>query len=94
VSAGADEHARAGIIAALESDTAGQVKGVKDQLENIRKRLGIRGGVTAPDKAAGQQGSASPAPANTNAKGWELHTDKNGAKAYVSPDGKQFEEVK
>jgi len=30
----------------------------------------------------------------TNAKGWALHTDANGNKAYVSPDGKQFEEVK
>jgi hypothetical protein len=30
----------------------------------------------------------------TNAKGWVLHTDKNGRRAYVSPDGTQFEEVK
>lgn len=30
----------------------------------------------------------------TNAKGWKLHTDKNGKQAYVSPDGKQYEEVK
>ena len=29
-----------------------------------------------------------------NAKGWKLHTDAKGNKAYVSPDGKQFEEVK
>jgi hypothetical protein len=29
-----------------------------------------------------------------NAKGWEIHTDAKGNKAYVSPDGKQFEEVK
>jgi hypothetical protein len=31
---------------------------------------------------------------NANAKGWTLHTDASGNKAYVSPDGKQFEEVK
>jgi hypothetical protein len=30
----------------------------------------------------------------TNAQGWKLHVDKNGNRAYVSPDGKQFEEVK
>ena len=30
----------------------------------------------------------------TNNKGWKLHTDKQGRRAYVSPDGKQFEEVK
>lgn len=29
-----------------------------------------------------------------NSKGWTLHTDKDGNRAYVSPDGKQFEEVK
>lgn len=30
----------------------------------------------------------------TNNKGWTLHTDAKGNQAYVSPDGKQFEEVK
>lgn len=34
------------------------------------------------------------APAMTNARGWTLHTDANGNKAYVSPDGASFEEVK
>jgi len=33
------------------------------------------------------------APALKNAKGWVLHTDAQGNRAYVSPDGKQFEEV-
>jgi hypothetical protein len=33
------------------------------------------------------------APAPTNPKGWALHVDAKGNKAYVSPDGKQFEEV-
>jgi len=30
----------------------------------------------------------------TNNKGWKLHTDKQGRRAYVSTDGEQFEEVK
>jgi hypothetical protein len=30
----------------------------------------------------------------TNAQGWTLHTDKNGVRAYVSPDGKQYQTVK
>jgi hypothetical protein len=30
----------------------------------------------------------------TNNKGWTLHTDAQGNQAYVSPDGKQFEETK
>jgi hypothetical protein len=38
------------------------------------------------------KGRAIPAPQNQ--KGWKLHTDAGGNKAYVSPDGKQFEEVK
>jgi hypothetical protein len=29
-----------------------------------------------------------------NTKGWQLHTDANGNKAYVSPDGTKFEEIK
>jgi len=31
---------------------------------------------------------------NTNAQGWALHVDGKGNKAYVSPDGAQFQEVK
>ena len=38
-------------------------------------------------------GEDAPA-AQTNAKGWELHEDKYGRKAYVSPDGKQYEALK
>jgi hypothetical protein len=30
---------------------------------------------------------------DTNAKGWALKVDANGNEAYVSPDGKQYEEV-
>lgn len=38
---------------------------------------------------------APPAPPSMkNSQGWVLHTDANGNKAYVSPDGKQFEEVR
>jgi hypothetical protein len=38
---------------------------------------------------------AAPAAApTTNAKGWALHQDAAGNKAYVSPDGTQFEEVR
>ncbi len=57
-----------------------------------------------PAAASTRQASAAPSAkkpstpkspaANTNAKGWVLHTDAAGNRAYVSPDGKQFEEVK
>lgn len=35
----------------------------------------------------------SPSTPATNAKGWTLHVDGGGRRAYVSPDGKQFELV-
>jgi hypothetical protein len=38
--------------------------------------------------------AAAGGPAATNAKGWVLHKDAAGNQAYVSPDGKEFEEVK
>jgi hypothetical protein len=34
------------------------------------------------------------APPSVNSKGWTLHQDAKGNKAYVSPDGKSFEEVR
>lgn len=37
-------------------------------------------------------GSQLPTPL-TNVQGWTLHQDKNGNKAYVSPDGKNFQTV-
>lgn len=43
----------------------------------------------APSRAAQPRNSTS----GTNARGWALHVDANGNRAYVSPDGKQFEEV-
>lgn len=55
-----------------------------------------RGSLTTPTQ---QNASADPkpAPANlpeSNSKGWALHVDAKGNRAYVSPDGKQYEEVK
>lgn len=44
-------------------------------------------------KAPASRPGVAPTP-NTNAQGWVLHTDASGNKAYVSPDGKQFQEVK
>lgn len=50
------------------------------------------------EKYAGmQEGESKPKStgiAPKNGKGWALHTDAQGNKAYVSPDGKSFEEVR
>lgn len=50
---------------------------------------------TEPIVVPTMQGAKSrAAPAMKNSKGWTLEVDKNGNRAYVSPDRKQFEEVK
>lgn len=46
------------------------------------------------EPAAKQVAAAKPAPAMKNSDGWVLHTDAKGNRAYVSPDGKSFKEVK
>ena len=62
---------------------------VEGQLQKTRTRMvnreGVQGAVATP--AAVQQTPP------TNPQGWLLHEDAQGNKAYVSPDGKQFEEV-
>lgn len=73
------------------------IQGMERIIENAKKannqtRKEIMGNVRA--SIDGKNTSSGSAPANTNAKGWTLHADKNGNKAYVSPDGKQYEEVK
>lgn len=62
--------------------------------------LKVRAGPGAA-KAAGVLAGGASAPAavknpvaQTNAKGWALHVDAKGNRAYVSPDGKQFEEAR
>lgn len=52
----------------------------------------LNGGKGAP-KAA-RPAAATPAQMpGVNAQGWRLHKDASGKQAYVSPDGKQFQEV-
>lgn len=55
------------------------------------------GGITPPNTDQRKSGEVTPAPAQpapTNARGWRLMVDAKGNRAYVSPDGKQFEEVR
>jgi len=77
------------LVPMLERDFDNRKKTLEEQMDAIRDRM--TKGYGAGDKpGAKSTGGAVP---NTNAKGWTLHTDKNGNKAYVSPDGKQYEEV-
>ena len=60
-----------------------------DALEKLQNKYAdiSQGGSRAAPKAADDVPT-------TNTKGWTLHVDASGNKAYVSPDGKSFEEVK
>lgn len=55
------------------------------------RRDAVREGLKNAARPGTATGATTP---TTNANGWVLHTDKNGNQAYVSPDGKSFEEVK
>lgn len=58
--------------------------GIPD-LNSLSEKAGL-GSIPGNDKTS----NALP---TTNAKGWVLHQDAQGNKAYVSPDGKQYEQV-
>jgi hypothetical protein len=49
---------------------------------------------TVKDAMRGDNKSTSTPTTSAPPAGWTLHVDGNGNKAYVSPDGKQFQEVK
>jgi hypothetical protein len=56
------------------------------------QRAGMTGAPSASHApAAAPTATALPA---TNEQGWTLHVDAKGNRAYVSPDGKQYQEVK
>lgn len=69
-------------------------------LNFMKKETGNRMTSFAEQKAEltrgmrGAPAAAPAAPAATNAKGWKLMKDAKGNQAYVSPDGKDFEELK
>lgn len=56
-----------------------------DQAQKLDKNATLKSVMSAKGAPA--------APAPVNAKGWKLMSDAKGNQAYVSPDGKQFEEV-
>ena len=73
------------VVGLLNADMDRRKKGLESQLGGIKGRMSGTGGAAPAGPSA--------APAQTNAKGWALHTDKAGNMAYVSPDGKDYEEV-
>lgn len=62
---------------------------VLDRYQGLAKRYGVDPSEFSDPRAKVPTSSLPP----TNAQGWTLHTDAQGNRAYVSPDGKQFDEV-
>jgi hypothetical protein len=83
--------------------TTGRKDFDKQFLSDEARTLEGPAGGTAPLPGQGPApaGAAQPplpagmakAPPTTNAQGWTLHKDAKGNMAYVSPDGKQFQQV-
>lgn len=76
------------VIAGMKKETDNRMKGFTEQKAELTKSM--RG---APAAAPEKPTPGKTAPAAANAKGWKLMKDAKGNQAYVSPDGKQFEEV-
>lgn len=86
LAASADEKGRKGIMAALESDTEGQVKGQRDQLEKIRARMGGKAPVIEPPKTSATQ-TVAPASAIAHLKANPALKDAFKAKYGYLPEG-------
>ncbi len=78
-------------------DEAGTTQKERDAFVNKRVEFVMGKSDSSVAQNPGAQGdrpSMSATIPPTNSRGWKLHTDANGNRAYVSPDRKQFEEVK
>lgn len=82
-----------GVIQKYKGLMGGQLKGLRQQYS---KSTGLDDfdEMVSPNAQAQLGGKGGTSPPMANNKGWALHTDKNGNQAYVSPDGKSYEEVK
>ena len=91
VNSAKEQYKSAQTPAQMQASIAGMKRIIANAKQaNDMTRKEIMGGVQSALRGGSNESNIS----NTNAKGWTLHTDAKGNKAYVSPDGKQFEEVK
>jgi hypothetical protein len=90
------DDARASAINGMRSLLGAQYKNNQNLYEqttlrnDFTKRFPVDGGFPAPPGVT----QTAPSGAQTAPPGWVLKADANGNRAYVSPDGKQFQEVK
>ncbi|WP_146014364.1 hypothetical protein [Paraburkholderia rhynchosiae] len=97
----------AAVVAAMKQEMSAAMKSpgmVREEFRGYGKRqIGPdpAAGVPLPGQGPAPAGAARPPlpaaaanlPPAQNAQGWTLHKDRNGNMAYVSPDGKQFQQV-
>jgi hypothetical protein len=67
---------------------------VKDRYTGLAKRYGLDPAEVLSNPTTPSGTAAGQSVPTTNAQGWTLHVDAQGNQAYVSPDGKQFQEVR
>lgn len=88
-----------GALAVMREEAGNALTAGEEELAEQKKKLvaPLKGRATTTTTSAPSATptakSNKPLPA-FNAKGWVLKTDKYGAQAYVSPDGKSYEEIK
>ena len=90
------EQERASGYTPIKGDTAELVAQKLRGAAEFAREMSAKYGTKIQQAAAARANVEGRAPSSlppVNAKGWALKTDKNGNKAYVSPDGKQFDEV-
>jgi len=74
------------VAEAMRGEGNNRLSSIREQKQQLVGALG--------QNAPSSQSQTSGSPPARNSQGWVLHTDAKGNKAYVSPDGKQFEEVR
>lgn len=92
-----------GVIETAQQLMSGQLKGLRDQfvsglsgVENAKdaaKEFNDKLDPATREALEGPKSKGASALPATNAQGWRLMRDAQGNQAYVSPDGKQFQEV-
>jgi hypothetical protein len=78
----------AGAAIGMRGEAKNRMSAIAEQVSTVTKALGVN----APT-ASNPNSSPNTAAPRMNAQGWVLHKDARGNQAYVSPDGKQYQEV-
>jgi hypothetical protein len=84
----------AGVRAAMMQEAQNRMQAIREAKQGLVDQLGVNAPGAPQGAPRSPQASPAAPPAPVNAQGWALHKDASGNMAYVSPDGKQFQEVR